>query len=72
MLFCKNYIDFTGHTEGVDGVGVIEYKVEAIKKLPLPNMRKELKRVIGMINYYHWFIPNLAEVMAPLYEISGG
>ena len=70
--FAKTKVDFLGHTLGVDGVDVMESKVEAIKKLPLPNTRKELKRVIGMINYYHRFIPNLAEVMAPLNEISGG
>ena len=70
--FAKTKVDFLGHTVGVDGVDVMESKVEAIKKLPLPNTRKELKRVIGMINYYHRFIPNLAEVMAPLNEISGG
>ena len=70
--FAKTRVGFLGHTVGVDGVDVMESKVEAVKKLPLPNTRKELKRVIGMINYYHRFLPNLAEVMAPLNEISGG
>ena len=71
-FFAKTRVDFLGHTVGVDGVDVMESKVEAIKKLPLPNTRKELKRLIGMISYYHKFIPNLAEVMSPLTEISGG
>ena len=47
----------------------MEAKVEAIIKLPLPNTRKEFKRVIGMINYYHKLIPNLAEVYHGLMKI---
>ena len=70
--FAKTRVDFLGHTVGVDGVDVMEAKVEAIKKLPLPRTRKELKRFIGMVSYYHKLIPNLAKVMAPLTEISGG
>ena len=70
--FAKSNIDFLGHSIGVDGVNVIEAKVEAIKKLPLPRTRRELKRFLGMVNYYHRHIPKIAEVMAPLNEISGG
>ena len=70
--FAKTKVDFLGHTVGVDGVDVMESKVEAIKKLPLPTTRKELKRFIGMVSYYHKLIPNLSQVMAPLTEISGG
>ena len=70
--FAKSNIDFLGHCIGVNGVNVIETKVEAIKKLPLPRTRRELKRFLGMVNYYHRHIPKIAEVMAPLNEISGG
>ena len=59
------------HTVSVDSVDFMESKVDAIKKLPLLNTRKELKRLIGMISYYHKFIPNLGEAMTPLTEISG-
>ena len=55
--FAKTKVDFLGHTVGVDGVDVMESKVEAIKKLPLPTTRKELKRFIGMVSYYHKLIP---------------
>ena len=70
--FAKTKVDFLGHTVGVDGIDVMESKVEAIKKLNLPKTRKELKRFIGMVSYYHKLIPNLAKVMSPLTEISGG
>lgn len=55
-----SYFQIQVHIVGVDGVGVIESKVEPIEKLPLPNTSKELKRVISSIIYYHRSIPNLA------------
>jgi len=70
--FAKLNITFLGHRIGVDGIDVLESKIEAVKNLPIPRTRRELKRFLGMINYYHRHIPKIAEVMAPLNEISGG
>ena len=71
-VFAKSQLEFLGHSIGVDGVDVLDSKVEAIKKLPMPTNRKELKRFIGMTNYYYKHLPRLAETTAPLNEISGG
>ena len=70
--FARPNVNFLGHNIGIDGINVIENKIEAIKNFPLPTTRKELKRFLGMVNYYHAHIPRIAEVMAPLNEISGG
>ena len=70
--FAKSHVKFLGHDIGVDGINVIKTKIEAVKNLPLPRTRRELKRFLGMVNYYHRHVPRIAEVMAPLNEISGG
>ena len=70
--FARPNVNFLGHNIGTDGINVIENKIEAIKNLPLPRTRTELKRFLGMVNYYRPHIPKIAEVMAPLNEISGG
>ena len=71
-VLAKSQVVFLGHNVGITGINVLEQKVRAIRDLPVPNTRKELKRFIGMVNFYHRFVPNIAEVMAPLNEISGG
>ena len=68
-VFAKSKLEFLGHSIGVD---VLDSKIEAIKKLTMPTNRKQLKRFIGMTNYYYKHLPRLAETTAPLNEISGG
>ena len=50
----------------------IPEKVEAIIKYPTPKTIKELMTFNGMVNYYHRFVPHLAEVMGPLYDALQG
>ena len=71
-VFARSRVDFLGHSVGINGIDVLEEKVEAIRKLPMPTNRKELKRFLGMVNYYFNHIPRLAETTTPLSEISGG
>ena len=71
-VFAQHRLDFLGHSVGIDGVDVLQSKIKAIKELPRPTNRKELKRFLGLCNYYHRHIPKLAETTAPLSEISGG
>ena len=70
--FAKSKLEFLGHVIGIEGIDVQASKVAAIKEYPMPITRKDLKRFLGMVNYYHSFIKNLAEILAPLSEISGG
>ena len=70
--FAKAKLEFLGHVIGVEGIDVQASKVAAIRKYPLPITRKDLKRFMGMVNYYHAFVDGLAEILAPLSAISGG
>ena len=71
-VFAKSKVNFLGHSVGVDGIDILEEKVKAIKELPMPGNRKELKRFLGMVNYYFDHIPKLAETTKLLNEVSGG
>ncbi|RWS25404.1 pol polyprotein-like protein, partial [Leptotrombidium deliense] len=44
-------------------------RVKAILELRNPENVKELQSVIGTIMYYHDYIPNLADIMDPLYNL---
>lgn len=44
-------------------------KIDAVLKCPVPLNVTELKQFLGLVNYYHRFLPNLATKLHPLYEL---
>ena len=68
--FGKTEINFLGHTVTKDGIKPLPEKVDAITAYPEPDTIDELRRFLGMVNYYHRFIPNAAHIMKPLYQAT--
>ena len=58
-----------GHIISKDGVKVDPERVEAIKKVPLPQNLKALQSFNGQINFIRRFISNLAELMKSLQKL---
>jgi hypothetical protein len=48
------------------GIQTDSDKVAAVQKFPTPSNAKELKRFLGMVSWYRRFIPNVANITAPL------
>lgn len=66
-------IDFLGHR--VDGSGILPLptKVEVIQTFPRPGTIKKLQEFMGMVNFYHRFVPAAAKIMRPLHQaLTGG
>lgn len=68
-LFFSNRITYLGHVIEEGRVTVEPQKVEAIANYPPPTDLKKLQRYMGMLTWYRRFIPNFAEVAAPLHEL---
>lgn len=66
--FGSSEIDFLGHRISTKGCSPRPSKVIAIRAFERPVTSKELQRFLGMINYYHRFIPRCASIMQPLYS----
>ena len=66
-IFGVPSLTFLGHIINQKGIFPAEEKVRAISEYPSPKSMKQLQRFIGMVNFYHRFIPNLAESLNPLY-----
>jgi hypothetical protein len=43
--------------------------VDAVRKAPVPSNVSELRSFLGMVQYYHSFLPNLATTLAPLHKL---
>ncbi|GBN25890.1 Retrovirus-related Pol polyprotein from transposon 17.6 [Araneus ventricosus] len=64
--FGKPQVDFLGHTINSEGILPMSTKVKAIQEFPKPETVSQLRSFLGMITFYHGFIPKIAEILAPL------
>ena len=67
--FRLNELKFVGRIFSADGVGADPEKVEAILDMPSPCDKSDLRRFLGMINYFGKFMPNLSEKTALLRKL---
>ena len=44
-------------------------KVRAVVDAPQPDNITQLRAFLGMVNYYHRFLPNLSHKLAPLHQL---
>lgn len=65
-VFGKAEIKFLGYAVSTEGVKPPEEKIEAIKTYPKPKTIEDLRRFLGMINFYRENIPKAALMQAPL------
>ena len=54
------------------GVSPLPEKVEAINRFRRPDTVRGLQEFIGMVTFYHRFVPSAATIMQPLYTAFKG
>ena len=62
-LFLLSEIEYLGH------VAKDCNRLKPITRAPASTNETELKSFLGLVNYYAKFLPNLAAVLAPLYQL---
>ncbi|UYV81297.1 SNRNP200 [Cordylochernes scorpioides] len=60
-VFEREQVKFLGHLISKAGIQIDPRKVKAINDIQSPRNRKELQRLLGMIQYLQSFIPNASE-----------
>ena len=71
-IFAKQKIEFLGHIISKNGVSPLPSKVEAITTFPRPAAVKKLQEFLGMVTFYHRFLPGIAKTLAPLNDMLKG
>lgn len=71
-IFGRTEVIFLGYKVSTSGTQPPECKVQAIQDFPEPKTVKELRRFLGMLNFYRRFIPNAASKQAPLNSLLAG
>ncbi|XP_026465960.1 uncharacterized protein LOC113369433 [Ctenocephalides felis] len=66
--FGKDEVNFLGYKLSAAGYSPSPDRVEKIINYPKPSTVIELRRFLGMVNYYRKSIPKAANIQAPLYD----
>ena len=70
--FGRTEIEFLGHLVSADGIRPTVSKVQSIQEFPQPSSRKQLRRFLGMVNFYRQCIPHCAQILQPLDSMLAG
>ncbi|XP_053376976.1 uncharacterized protein K02A2.6-like [Mercenaria mercenaria] len=68
--FCMDKLVFHGHVLSKHGIGPEQSKVEAILNARRPQNVQEVRSLLGLANWNHRFIPDLASVVEPLRRLT--
>ena len=71
-LFGATSLNFLGHNIDCHGISPTPEQVQAIREFPQPQSQRQLRRFIGLVNFYHRFLPHCAELMLPLHSLLKG
>ena len=67
--FFKERIEFCGHEISKLGLHKSQQKVNAVINAPRPENVSQVRSFVGLINYYHNFLPNLSTLLQPLNQL---
>ena len=70
--FGLNEIDYLGYIVTPEGVKPNPKKIEAIKSMQRPTTVTEVRRLIGMVQYYRDLWPKRSHILEPFTAISSG
>ena len=65
----KPSLEFLGHIVDKDGIRPLDSKIAAVRDFPRPTTQRQLRKFLGMINFYHRFVPGIATILDPIYTL---
>lgn len=68
-FFLQDKVVYCGHEISAEGLRKTSDKVQAVMETPTPKNVKDIRAFLGLVNYYHRFMPNSATVLKPLNQL---
>ncbi len=68
--FAQSEVKFLGHIISKEGCRPDPANTEAIQKMKPPTNVKEVRRFLGMCGFYRKYVPNFAQIAAPLTKLT--
>lgn len=70
--FCVSEISYLGYIVNENGLRTDPEKMEAILNYAIPKSVKDVRRLIGLGNWYRRFIPDFSSIVSPITELMKG
>uniref|UniRef100_A0A5S6QAZ0 RNA-directed DNA polymerase n=1 Tax=Trichuris muris TaxID=70415 RepID=A0A5S6QAZ0_TRIMR len=67
--FLVSSLQFLGHELDCNGIKPTDSRVQHLQSFPKPSSIRQLRQYLGMINFYHRFIPGCAALIKPLHRM---
>jgi len=67
--FGETEVQFLGYKVSGKGTRPLPERVKVIQEYDLPKTAKDLRRYLGIINFYRRFLPRAAETLAPMNDL---
>lgn len=67
--FARKQVRFLGHMISQGGIAMDPSRIEGIQNLPRPRNVRELRSILGMINYDRRFLDRFADITLPLVNL---
>ena len=61
---------FLGVVIGKDGIKMEEKKMKAVLDWPTSKLMKDVQKILGLANYYRWFIKDFTQIARLLHELT--
>lgn len=68
-IFGVSELEFLGYNISECGICPSKSRIETILEYDIPKTVKKLHQFLGIINYYHRYVPQLAKFLIPLHKI---
>ena len=69
-FFGCSELEYLGYWITRDGIQPLPKKIDAIQAIEAPTTKQELRRFLGMVNYYRDMWQKCSEILAPLSALS--
>ena len=63
-------LEFLGHIIGAGTIRPESGKISKILEIAVPRTKKQVRSLLGLIGFYRQYVPNYAELMAPLTNLT--
>jgi len=69
---CRESVNFLGHIINSNGIMPLPKNLSGVMEFPIPSSVKQLRQLLGMVNFYRRHIPNCSTISKPLSQQTGG
>ena len=67
--FFRSQIHYLGHMLWAEGIQPLPEKLDSITNMPAPENHTKVKQFLGLVGYYHKFVPHVSDISRPLLKL---